>query len=142
MDRKPLGLTVMNESYQSEFSREPQREVLGMPFANNHQAMWISDRGSHMFLDVNDAALRQYGYSRKQFLTMSTFDLRTKSELGSKLSDPRLQAPRTAEPYMHQARDGNVFPVAITSWHQLTFNGRSAELALVRKTDSAPSRPS
>jgi hypothetical protein len=46
MDRKPLGLTVMNESYQSEFTGKPQHEVLGMPFANNHQAMWISDRGT------------------------------------------------------------------------------------------------
>ena len=123
----------MIESYQSEFSREPQRDVLGMPFANNHQAMWISDRGSHMFLDVNDAALRQYGYSRKEFLTLSTFALRTNSELGSKLSDPLLHAPRTAEPYMHKARDGNVFPVAITSWQQFSFNGRPAELALSRK---------
>ena len=123
----------MNESYQSEFNGNPQREVLGMPFASNQQPMWISDRGSHMFLDVNDAALRQYGYSRKEFLTLSTFALRTKSELGSKLSDHLLDAPRTAEPYMHQARDGNVFPVAITSWQQFSFNGRPAELALARK---------
>ena len=123
----------MNESYQSEFNAEPQREVLGMPFASNQQPMWISDRGSHMVLDVNDAALRQYGYSRKEFLTLSTFALRTKGELGSKLSDPLLQAPRTAEPYMHQGRDGNVFPVAITSWQQFSFNGRPAELALSRK---------
>ena len=122
----------MNESYQSEFNGDPQREVLGMPFASNQQPMWISDRGSHGFVDVNDAALRQYGYSRKQFLTLSTFDLRTKNKLGS-LSDPLLQAPRTAEPYMHQASDGNVFPVAITSWQQFSFNGRPAELALSRK---------
>jgi hypothetical protein len=87
----------MNESYQSEFNGDPQREVLGMPFASNQR-----------------------------------FDLRTKNKLGS-LSDPLLQAPRTAEPYMHQASDGNVFPVAITSWQQFSFNGRPAELALSRK---------
>jgi PAS domain-containing protein len=127
-------LTVMYASYyQSEFISEPQPEVLGMPFASNQHPMLICDRGSHMFLDVNDAALRQYGYSRKEFLTLSTFALRSKSELGSKLSDPLLQAPRTAEPYMHQARDGNVFPVAITSWQQFSFNGRPAELAVSRK---------
>jgi hypothetical protein len=124
---------VTHDSYQSDFKDKPQSEVLGMPFASNQQPMWISDRGSHMFLDVNDAPLRQYGYSRKEFLTLSTFDLRTKSELGSKLSDPLLQAPRTAEPYMHQAKDGNVFPVAITSWQQFSFIGRPAELALSRK---------
>jgi hypothetical protein len=71
---------------------------------------------------------------------MSTYDVR--SDSAKKLSDPLLKAPRTAEPYMHQGKDEDVFPVAITSWQQLTFNGRPAELALVRKTDSAPSQPS
>ena len=132
----------MDDSYQSDFNDEPQREVLGMPFASNHQPMWISDRGSHMFLDVNDAAVRQYGYSRKQFLGMSTFDLRTKSKAGSKLSDPLLQAPRTAEPYMHQGKDGDASPVAITSWQQFTFNGRPAELAIARKGDPSSNQPS
>jgi PAS domain S-box-containing protein len=135
MDRKPLGLTVMYESYQSEFDGEPQREVLGLPFASNQQPMLICHRGTHMFVDVNAAALRQYGYSRKQFLTMSTFDLRAENQpgLGRKMSDPRLQAQRTAEQYIHRAKNGNVFPVAITSWHQFIVNGHPAELILARK---------
>lgn len=129
---------MMYESYQSGLNGEPQREVLGLPFASNQQPMLICDRGTHMFLDVNAAALRQYGYSRTEFLTMSTFDLRTEDQpgLGRKTSDPRLEAPRTAEKYIHRGKNGNVFPVAITSWHQFSFNGHPAELLLARREDS------
>lgn len=123
----------MHESLKPESNGDPMREVLGMPFALNHQPMWISDLGSHGFLDVNPAALRQYGYSRAEFLGMTTFDLRLGSD--QQLSDPLLGAPRTAEPYTHKAKDGEIFPVVITSWQKLTFNGRPAELVLVRKTD-------
>lgn len=127
----------MNESYKSDSNGTPQRKVLGLTFASNRQPMLICDRGTHMFLDVNDAALQQYGYSRKQILTMSTFDLRSANQPGSgqKMSDRLLQRPRTAEKYNHQAKNGNVFPVAITSWHQFTFNGHPAELILAREED-------
>jgi PAS domain S-box-containing protein len=127
----------MYEAYQSELNGKPQREVLGLPFASNRQPMLICDRGTHMFLDVNAAALKQYGYSREQFLTMSTFDLRSEKQpgLGRKTSDPRLQGQRTAEQNSHQAKNGRVFPVAITSWQQFTFNGHPAELILARRED-------
>lgn len=109
----------------------PQREALGMSFAGNQHPMYIFDRMSYVFLDVNEAALMQYGYSRKEFLTMSIFDLRTEDQpgLARKTSDPRLEAPRTAEQYIHGAKNGNVFPVTITSW-QLIFDGCQAELVL------------
>lgn len=115
------------------------REVLGMSFASNEHPMWIFDRGTHDFLDVNDAALRMYGYSRQEFLTMSIFDTRGEDQPRfRKKLDERLQVPRTAERYIHQAKTGNVFPVSITSW-QLTFRGREAELVLARREDCAES---
>lgn len=133
----------MYESYKSDSNGTPQREVLGLTFASNRQPMLICDRGTHLFLDVNDAALQQYGYSRKQFLTMSTFDLRSENQpgLGQKTFDPRLQGLRTAEQYNHQAKNGNVFPVVITSWQQFTLDGHPAELILARREDHS-SQPS
>lgn len=110
----------------------PQREVLGMSFASNQHPMWIFDRTSHIFLDVNDAALRQYGYSRQEFLTMSIRDL-LQDQSGFALE--LLLAPRTAEQYIHRAKNGNVFPVAITSW-QFIFSGCEAELVVGHPVDS------
>lgn len=38
--------------------------------------MWIIDLDTHTFLDVNNAALEQYDYSREEFMKMNVGDLR------------------------------------------------------------------
>ncbi len=38
--------------------------------------MYILDRESLKFLEVNDAAIQKYGYSREEFLRMRTTDIR------------------------------------------------------------------
>ncbi|MBI2397842.1 MAG: EAL domain-containing protein [Xanthomonadales bacterium] len=42
--------------------------------------MWVIEPQSTRVLDVNSAALRQYGYSREEFLALSLLDLRPPSE--------------------------------------------------------------
>src|SRR5690606_20685232 len=42
--------------------------------------MWVVDRANLRFLSVNDAALKMYGYSRDEFLTMSVRDLWTRED--------------------------------------------------------------
>lgn len=39
--------------------------------------MWIIDWETLRFLDVNEAAIKQYGYSKEQFKSMTLFDLRS-----------------------------------------------------------------
>ena len=43
--------------------------------------MWIYDRETLRFLDVNDAAIAKYGYSRDEFLAMTIKDIRPKEEV-------------------------------------------------------------
>lgn len=112
----------------------PEREILGLPFARNSYPMWVFDRQSLAFLDVNDAALRQYGYSREEFLTMRIVDIRPVEdvpELVRRTSSPQPLGPTTGAQWRHRARNGGIFPVAITSW-EFTFDGRPAELVLAR----------
>jgi PAS domain-containing protein len=45
---------------------QPLDSIFDAP-AKSH-SVWIFDRTSHVFLRVNDAAVRQYGYSRQEFL--------------------------------------------------------------------------
>lgn len=115
----------------------PERTVLGLPFAVSPHPMWIFDRANHDFLDVNDAAVRKYGYTRREFLTMTILDIRPAADIAELLRqtlDPRLRGSSTAEKWRHQAKDGTVFPVAITSW-ELTLRGRHAELVLARREE-------
>jgi len=45
-------------------------------FENNPSPMWIYDLESLQFLAVNQAAIRQYGYSVEEFLRMDTTEIR------------------------------------------------------------------
>jgi diguanylate cyclase (GGDEF)-like protein/PAS domain S-box-containing protein len=53
-----------------------REESLRLLFDENPVPMWIVDRATHKFLAVNSAAVSHYGYSREQFLGMTTFDIR------------------------------------------------------------------
>jgi PAS domain S-box-containing protein len=96
--------------------------------------MLVFDLDTHFILDVNDVALRQYGYSRQEFLSLTVFDLRPIEDLSrfrAVVLDPRRQKQSTAAPWRHKTKGGIVFPVSITSW-KTTFHGRRAELVLAR----------
>jgi PAS domain S-box-containing protein len=112
-----------------------ESEVLGLQFAANAHPMWIVDRNTDVFLDVNDVAVQRYGYSRQEFLTMTSLDIRPNADIPALLQqtvDSRLPGPSTGGKWRHQAKNGSVFPVAITSW-SLTFRGRHAQLVLARR---------
>ena len=116
----------------------PEPEILGIPFAKSSHPMWIFDRETLAFLDVNDAAVRVYGFSREEFLTMTLRDIRPPEDVPELLRQtphPRPLGQSTAEKWRHQTKYGIVFPVIITSW-ELTFRDRPAELVLARREDS------
>ncbi|HKN32772.1 MAG TPA: PAS domain-containing protein [Terriglobales bacterium] len=126
-----LDMPVNNHS-REPVERKVELEVLGIPFANNSRPMWIYDRETFAFLEVNDAAIQEYGFSSQEFLTMSLLDIRPPEDVPKFLEQARLGQRSTAEEWRHKKKDGKVFPVVVTSW-QLTFRGRPAELVLARR---------
>src|SRR5690606_32537690 len=52
-----------------------------MLFDLNPMPMWVYDRLTMQFLDVNEAALREYGYSRQSFLALNIFDIRPEDDV-------------------------------------------------------------
>jgi hypothetical protein len=97
--------------------------------------MWIFDQETLAFLEVNEAAVRQYGYSRQQFLSMTIVDIRPREDVPELLRHTDRSRPlgqSTGAGWRHKTGSGVVFPVAITTW-ELTFHGRPAELVLARR---------
>ncbi len=118
-----------------ETQATPELQVAGIPFARNMYPMWVFDRETLGFLDVNEAAVQQYGYSRQEFLRMTIKDIRPPEDVPELLRQTevlRPHGPSTGANWRHRARNGLVFPVAITSW-EVNFRGRTAELVLARR---------
>lgn len=98
--------------------RESQRELqrvgeYRLIFASHPHPMWTFDLSSRRFLAVNDAAVRHYGYSVEEFLTMTIDDIRPPEDIPALLEALR-GAPRcVARLWRHKKKDGTVFDVEI-----------------------------
>ncbi|MBS1815378.1 MAG: GGDEF domain-containing protein [Acidobacteria bacterium] len=97
--------------------------------ANPHP-MWIFDPVTTRFLSVNDAAVRLYGYSRSEFLSMTLYDIRPEAERG-RLRKAFQDGRKTAdgEVWRHMRKDGSIFFVDLTV-HDVVFQGHPARFVL------------
>lgn len=115
-----------NENFSfSEASRT--REL----FEINPNPMWIFDIHTLAFLEVNDAAVEKYGYSREEFLRMTIKDIRPQKDLPKLLKS--VSKPNSgldcAGSWRHRKKDGKIIHVEIVS-HTLKFKGKDAELVM------------
>src|SRR5579875_261057 len=100
-------------------------------FDSNPQPIWVYDIRTYEILDVNSAAVSQYGYSREEFLSRKITDLRPTEDV-PKLVETVRQAPDSVEvsgPWHHRKKDGALIDVEVTS-HPLVFAGRRARLVV------------
>lgn len=100
-------------------------------FQASPHPMWVYGIVRLRFLAVNDAAVRDYGFTREEFLGMTIIVIRTLPEQARLLTDiGRAGAARGLagpEQWVHQRRDGRAIDVAIRS-NDLLFEGRPARL--------------
>jgi two-component system cell cycle sensor histidine kinase/response regulator CckA len=104
-------------------------------FEQNPQPMWVYDASTMQFLEVNDAAVVKYGYSRDEFLAMRLPDIRPADDV-ARLVESVADAPNglsTTGQWRHRLRSGQVIDVEIIS-HAIMFKGRSARLVLAHDT--------
>ena len=108
------------------------RERLTMEIFDSRIPIWIFDQETLKILEVNNAAIDRYGYSRQQFLEMTLLDLRPSTDipafLRSTLSHPH--AASEPEIWRHRDKSGKIFDVKIVS-QETTFRGRRAELVRI-----------
>lgn len=107
-------------------------EVSNIPFATSPHPMWIYDLATLAFLKVNRAAVLTYGFSEEEFLRSSVLDIRPAADVQRFLKSAKQLHTTTGERWWHVGKNGNPFPVSITTW-PLTFQGREAELVLARR---------
>jgi PAS domain S-box-containing protein len=99
-------------------------------FENHPMPMWVLEVPSLKFLDVNESAVSQYGYSRDEFLGMTSFDIRPEED---KLRFGQLDrtAPGTQNRgiWRHHKKDGTIIYVEIIV-HEIIYRKKQARLIM------------
>ncbi|HZB94024.1 MAG TPA: ATP-binding protein [Stellaceae bacterium] len=116
----------MTRSRQKERGRAaeaPLAAPLLPPFRDNPLPMWLADPATGRLLDVNEAALRLYGYGREQFLALTEAALTAPTDA----SIPGIDAARVQR---HRKGDGSFIDVRLTVL-DVPAAGRPARLVVI-----------
>ncbi len=109
---------------------ELSEERYRLAFDHHPQPMWVFDLKSLRFLSVNGATLRQYGYSREEFLQMTIHDIRPAEDIPKlKALMKTNEARRIAGVWRHRKKDGTVFFAEVASG-DVMWNDHLAKLVI------------
>jgi diguanylate cyclase (GGDEF)-like protein/PAS domain S-box-containing protein len=123
---------VSDQLRRSQASDRARERSVRKLFSENPQPMWVFDQRTLRYLEVNDAAVEQYGYSRDEFLAMSVTDIRPPAEVTTRSTGRfELHAPALDGSCRHRLKDGRDVDVQITS-HRLDFDGVPAVLVAIQ----------
>ena len=119
------------ERAKLEEALKDSQERYRLLFDCTPQPIWVYDEETLYFLAVNDAAIRTYGYSREEFLSLTVKDVRPIEDVPALLikTAAGIDGPVLTSPWRHKKKDGSVIYVEISS-HPLLFGGRKARLAI------------
>jgi PAS domain S-box-containing protein len=123
--------SLREQRKRAEEALRSSEEKYRLLFESNPKPMWVSDRETRAFLAVNEAAVRHYGYSREEFLAMTTEDIRPPEDLPmflEKLSGIS-EGRDVSGDWRHRKKDGTVINVRV-NLHLVMFEGKQALLAL------------
>jgi PAS domain S-box-containing protein len=100
-------------------------------FESNPHPMWVFDRETLRFLEVNAAATQAYGYSRDEFLSMGIVDIHAPEDAAAvrEAVGTVLQGVRRFAPWRHRVKDGRQITVDVVA-HDLEFRGRAGRLVV------------
>lgn len=101
-------------------------------FASNPSAMWVFDIETLRFLQVNDAAIKLYGYSREEFMEMTIQQIRPAEEVRDLLNMVKISKDNVTSfkgNMIHLKKNNKQFHVEIRS-NPIEVNGKLARLVL------------
>ncbi|GAC1616087.1 MAG: PocR ligand-binding domain-containing protein [Candidatus Acidiferrum sp.] len=121
------------ERRSAEEALRKSESVFRLFFAYNPLPTWLFDRDTLRFLQVNDAAIAQYGYTREEFENITVLDIRPESEREKHqqhMKNTSLEG-RYRGVWKHRAKNGKTFDVEYIS-HDLEYLGRRVRLAVIQ----------
>jgi PAS domain S-box-containing protein len=116
----------------TQHRQEQAESQLRMLFNHNPRPMWVFERGGGRFIEVNDAVLQKYGYTRDEFLSMTLFDLRPQADrerLRVRLEQLKGSEVVSGE-WRHQLKSGRLIDVAVTG-RRIDYGGHDCQLVML-----------
>ncbi|HEY8896194.1 MAG TPA: response regulator [Niastella sp.] len=92
---------------------------------------WIYDPVSLQILEVNDAAIKKYGYEREEFLTMTLKDIRSEDDIYQDLKNVRKSVDQgQIKLWGHKKKNGSLMIVEVT-YFPVNYLGKVASQAQI-----------
>ncbi|MBZ0201844.1 MAG: PAS domain S-box protein [Ignavibacteria bacterium] len=137
---KPTGAVVMHiditEQKLADLSLEDSETQYRLLFHNNPLPMFIYDVDTMMIVAANNAAIRHYGYSRREILKLSLHDIRTAADRAGftehwekETASNRKCKSANVGIWKHLKKNGEIIDVDITR-ACVNFEGKKAILIL------------
>jgi two-component system, cell cycle sensor histidine kinase and response regulator CckA len=121
------------ERMRAEESVRKSESMFRLLFSNTPLPMWVFDTETLQFLQVNEAATKQYGYTDEEFRRMTVRDVRPDGDSPSFAAHVGewKQNGRHHGHWQHTKKDGKRFDVDVIS-HKLEYAGRSVRLVVAQ----------
>lgn len=132
LDRTRYILQHILENHIAQVALKDSEEKYRDLFNFSPQPMWVFDPQTLNFLMVNEAAIRNYGYSREEFLGMTIIDIRPKDAVNETRQFVQKSMKKGAfsqGSFDHLKKDGSLINVFIES-NLITYGDKKARLVL------------
>ncbi len=115
--------------YNSSFLHGDDRDMI--LFESNPFPMWIYELNTLKFLEVNDAAVEKYGYTKEEFLSLTLKDIRPEEDVDRLMENVKRETTsyQWSAGWRHKKKDGSIIDVEIIS-HEIVQNGIKARLVI------------
>jgi PAS domain S-box-containing protein len=128
-----LIFVLVNQQQKKLVRSEKQYRAL---FAGNPHPMFIFNVITKRIVEVNQAAIHKYGYSKSEFEGLDVYDIRPAE--GRQLLDDALKEYKRGHEYActwkHMKKSGEVFGVSIVA-HEINFNNQDCIMVHVIDID-------
>ncbi len=148
VDSAPRHFTVKEQAILQKIGRQiikylelhrekiinEQQKSFNLLFLNHPHPILVVDCRTLQFLDVNNAAVMQYGYSHAEFLQMRMTDLLLMEDVPILLehfAQKHQGNINCSREWKHRCKNGRIIDIEVVA-HSIEYAGRNARLGIIR----------
>jgi len=119
----------INERKKAEEELKSSEQKYKLLFERNPMPMWMIAKDDLSIIDVNEAAVQLYGYTKAELLQTGVKNLRPKEDFGIQMEGYAMEMDNSQRIVRHLKKDGTVMFVELIAY-DIIFEGRPVRLSL------------